>query len=111
MTLWSDLSERQLATSFETAAWFPTAWRPGDREEALREPPSPAERCKKLVLRAWSELARMKLAEGLATIDTIRAEHGSAPVEWLRVECELLHATSLALKDDAEAAVGVSSAP
>ena len=77
------------------------------REQALREPPSPAERCKKLVLRAWSELARMKLAEGLATIDTIRAEHGSAPIDWLRVECELLHATSLALKDDAEAAVGV----
>ncbi len=105
MTLSFDLSESPVARRF--GACFPMAWRPGDREEALREPPSPAERCKKLVLRAWSELARMKLAEGLATIETIRAEHGSAPMEWVRVECELLHATSLALNDDAEAAVGV----
>jgi DNA-binding CsgD family transcriptional regulator len=107
MTLSFDLSESPVARLFEAGTGFPSAWRRGDREAALRAPPSPAERCKKLVLRAWSELARMKLAEGLATIATIRAEHGSTPIESLHVECELLHAISLALKDDAEAAVGV----
>jgi ATP/maltotriose-dependent transcriptional regulator MalT len=102
-----DLSKTPIATSFETGAYFPTAWLPTDRGEDLRAPPTRAERCKALVLRAWSELAAMKLAEGLATIATIRAEHDDTPTEWLRLECELLHATSLALKDDPEAAVGV----
>src|ERR1700752_193170 len=101
MTLSFNLSESPVARHFEAGASFPMAWRPGDHEADLREPPSPAERCSKLVLRAWSELARLKVAGSLAKIDTRRAEHGSAPIESLHVECELLHAVSLVLKDDA----------
>jgi len=77
------------------------------REDAPPVPPTAAERCRKMVLQAWSEVAGMRLADGLATIARLQAEHGSAPSGKLDLEYRLLQATALALKDDAEAAVGL----
>jgi len=98
------LLERQSESSvFPVLACLPAAWRSHDQEAALQAL-SGAERCKKLVLRAWSELAAMRLADGQATIDTIEAQCEPSSIASIDLQCALLRATSVALNDDAESA-------
>ena len=69
---------------------------------------STCKRLQVLAFRAWSELAGMKLDEGLSLIAAMERESELLPPaalpDSIRVECELLRAAALALKDDAEAA-------
>lgn len=98
------LLERQRESSaFPVLTCFPAAWRSHDQEATLQAL-SRAERHKKLVLQAWSELATMKFAEALATIDTIEAQCKPLSMASTDLQCALLHATSVALNDDAETA-------
>jgi ATP/maltotriose-dependent transcriptional regulator MalT len=98
------LLERQRESSvFPLLPCLPPIWRPHAQEAALRAF-SRTERRKKLVLRAWSELAAMRLAEGLATIDTLEAQCKPLSMAATDLQCALLHATSVALNDDAETA-------
>src|SRR2546430_1407359 len=86
-----------------TDAFLPTAWQTPDQEAPLRAP-SRAQRRRELVSRAWSELAAMKLTEGLATIAAIKAGCEPLPMESIDLQCALLQAVSIALNDNAEAA-------
>lgn len=96
--------ERQCESSiFPALSCFPAAW-PSDEQEATLRALSRAERRKNLVLRAWSKLAAMKLAEGQATIDSVEAQCQSASLASTDLQGALLHATSVALDDDAETA-------
>jgi ATP/maltotriose-dependent transcriptional regulator MalT len=68
------------------------------------EPASSDERCTRLILRAWSALAGMRLREGLATVEAIEAERMIRWPESTRLDSALLHAASIALNDDPETA-------
>jgi hypothetical protein len=68
---------------------------------------SRAQRRSELVLRAWSELSAMKLAEALATIAAVEAACAPLPMASIDLPCALLQAVSMALRDDAEAAAAL----
>src|SRR5258707_6400061 len=86
--------------------YLPTAWQTPDHEAPLRAP-SRAQRRGELVPRAWSELAAMKLTEGLATIEAIKAECEPLPMASIDRQGALLQAVSMSLNDDTEAAAEV----
>jgi ATP/maltotriose-dependent transcriptional regulator MalT len=96
--------ERQRESSvFPVLTCLPTGWQSHD-QEAMLQALSRSEHRRKLVLRAWSELAAMKLAEGQATIDAIEAQCKPSSSASTDLQCALLHATTVALNDDAETA-------
>ena len=82
---------------------LPTAWQTPDQQAPLQAP-SRAQRRRELVRQAWSELAAMKLTEGLATIDAIEARCEPLPMASIDLQCALLQSVSMALNDSAEAA-------
>ena len=104
MSLAAALAEPPFAARFGAGTFLRGPWQREDGEIAACEPASGAERCKRLILRAWSALAGMKLTEGLATIEAIKADHGARWPESTRLDSALLHAASIALNDDAETA-------
>ena len=85
---------------------LPAAWHMPDQEIPLQTP-SRAQHRKELVGRAWSELAAMKLTEGLATIAAIQAGCEPLPMASIDLQCALLQAVSMALNDNAEAAAAL----
>lgn len=91
------------SSSLSNDTCLPTAWQMPDQEAPLPVL-SPLQRRRELVVRAWSELADMKLAEGLATIDAIKDGCNALPLESIDLQCALLQAVSMALNDNAEAA-------
>ena len=92
-----------VVTHFKMDDFLPTLWQTPAQEEPPQAP-SRAQRRSGLVVRAWSELAAMKVTEGLATIDAIKAECEPLPMESIDLPCALLRAVSMALNDNAEAA-------
>ena len=64
-------------------------------------------RCKRLVLRAWSAMASMKLSEGQERIESMEALFDAIPAADIELERLLLRATGAALDDDAETAAGL----
>jgi ATP/maltotriose-dependent transcriptional regulator MalT len=58
----------------------------------------------KPMLRAWSQLATMRLDEGLASIGAIEARCEAAGTASSDLQCAILQAAALALRDDAETA-------
>ncbi len=107
MTPSSNFDPSPFATWFDTGAYRPPEWRPGDRDVARCVRPSRVARCRRLVLQTWAALAAMKLAEGQARIESMDAGFGAAPVESVELDRLLLRATGAALNDDAEVAVGL----
>src|SRR3954468_3200647 len=93
--------ELHLETS--ALACAPTAWSYLDQDGTLRIPSTPQRR-RKLVARAWSELAAVNLAAALETIAGIEAECMPLSMAQAGLQCALLQAISAALQDDTEAA-------
>jgi len=103
-------------SDLNTETWFPAPWQMSESapESApvsahyQEAPPGallcPAQHHRELVLRAWTELASMKLADGLATIAAIEAAFAPVLLESIDLQCALLQAVSMALKDNAEGA-------
>jgi ATP/maltotriose-dependent transcriptional regulator MalT len=99
------------SSSLSNDTCLPTAWQTPDREAPLPAL-SPLQRRRELVVRAWSELAAMKLTEGLATIDAVKdsiqdginEQCEPLAAESIDLQCALLQAVSMALNDNAEAA-------
>src|ERR1700754_772404 len=84
--------------------WLPELWQSSVSAPDQGALLLPAQRHRELVLRAWTELASMNLADGLATIAAIEAACAPAPLASIDVQCALLQAVSMALKDNAEGA-------
>jgi ATP/maltotriose-dependent transcriptional regulator MalT len=93
-------------THLKMDAGLPLAWQMPDQQATLGVP-SRVRRHRALALRAWSQLSAMKLTEGLATIDAVKAQCESLPLESIDLQCALLQALSLALNDNAEAAAAL----
>jgi ATP/maltotriose-dependent transcriptional regulator MalT len=105
MSLAPGLAESPFATRFRARPYLHGPWQQHEAGEIVPcERAANAERCKRLILRAWSAVARMKLTEGLTTIEVIEAEHSPRWPESTRLDGALLHAASIALNDDAERA-------
>jgi DNA-binding CsgD family transcriptional regulator len=99
------LAEAAFTTPIEARPYLREPWRQYESVEIAPCELAPSvERHKRLILRAWSALARMKLTEGLAMIGAIEAEQSSRWTESTRLDSTLLHAASIALRDDTDSA-------